>query len=407
METVSRFAKWAVLGCLIAGAAALLAVVIVYYQQEQRSDSLRHKWDLVFAALKDKKRASEQVAALEKIAEDPEIKGSWVHAFILMELGRSYLEDAGNVKLYKDERNAALDKATKLFELLATNEPFKSNQTYGPAAAQNAALAYEQARKYDQAIKLLNDQLASDGMEAHYLYNPMLAQLGRNYWLRSLNEAPGSKEYESDRESARKKLTDALRSITKAERPEKWRETAEYVKSLVDKPGKALPDGKAPPEKPRAAEKVENKAAPAPVPAPGDAKAATPVPADAKAAPAPVPAPGDAKAATPVPADAKAAPAPANADKKDEPKKDEPKKDEKAKDDKDKKSELKKDGAKDSGEAEIPNLDGDPSAVPASASGHLTFAQIQKALKEGRPAFCGCPRCAGGTAVPAAARIAQ
>jgi hypothetical protein len=222
-----------------------------------------------------------------------------------------------------------------------------------------------------------------------------------------LNEAPGSKEYESDRESARKKLTDALRSITKAERPEKWRETAEYVKSLVDKPGKALPDGKAPPEKPRAAEKVENKAAPAPVPAPGDAKAATPVPADAKAAPAPVPAPGDAKAATPVPADAKAAPAPANADKKDEPKKDEPKKDEKAKDDKDKKSELKKDGAKDSGEAEIPNLDGDPSAVPASASGHLTFAQIQKALKEGRPAFCGCPRCAGGTAVPAAARIAQ
>lgn len=383
METVSRFAKWIVVGCLIAGFAALVVAVIVYWQQEQRSDSLRRKWDAVYTATKDKKRSRDSIAALETAAQDPEIYGSPVHAYVLMELGNRYFDAAVDVKHDIVERNQALDKATKLFELLATQEPFKSNPIYGPAASQDAALAYEQARNYDNAIKILSDQLAQDGMDAHYLYNPMLAQLGRVYWLRSLDEASDAekaketkdeanaaaklKECDSDRENARKKLTDALRAIAKGNQTERWRENAEYIKSLVDKPGKALPDGKAPPEKVKPADPKPEETVKF------ESKGSTLIPT-----------------VTPEKKDA--------AEPKKEEKKDVPKDD--------KKDELKKNG-KESGSIEMPPGELDGGAVPASPSGHLTFAQIQKALKEGRPAFCQCPRCVGANAIPSGARIAQ
>jgi tetratricopeptide (TPR) repeat protein len=373
METVTRVAKWAVLVCLVAGVIALASVAIVYWQQQERSDNLRRKWDKIYTAIKDKKRQREEVAALEAVAQDPEVVGSPVHAYILMQLGNIYFEDSTNVKLDITERNSALDKATKLFDLVASQEPYKSNKFYGPVAAANAAQCYEQARKYDEAIKVLSKAIGEPGAEAHYLYNPMLAELGRVYWLRSLDSTRSEKDREGDRDSARKKLTDALRRSGNQERKDSWREVAEYIKSLVDKPGNALPDGKAPPEKAKPAEqkadaKAENKAAPADA-----AKAAVPTPAATE--------------------------------KKDEPKKDEPKKD-------DKKGELKKDG-KDSGAIDLPpdveptNVEMDLGSGPASPSGHLTFAQIQKALKEGRPAFCQCPRCRGANAVPSAARISQ
>jgi tetratricopeptide (TPR) repeat protein len=376
MEDVARWAKWVVLACVIVGVVGLITVAVLYTSQQRRTEELRQKWDEVYTATKEKTKLNDRIQALEAIA--PKIAGTPAHAYVLTELGNIYFEEATNAKKSREERAEALDKSTKLFELVATNEPFKSNPAFGPVAARSAALAYEQAGNYDAAIKLLNDALAQNDIEQHYLYNPMVAQLGREYWLRSLNKIKENKDPESDRKDAREQLSKALRS-TATRDDQGWRGEAEFIKALIDKPGKALPDGKVPPEK----------APPAPAPkAEGEKKdgaQATDTKDDAK-----------------VPADAaktdnKTPPAPAEVKKTDEKKPDE------KKDDKN----IKKDDAKKDGSIQLPNLDSDPASVPASASGHLSFSQVQKMLKEGRPAFCNCPRCQAGNAPPAGVRMAE
>src|SRR4029077_11749221 len=59
-------------------------------------------------------------------------------------------------------------------------------------------------------------------------------------------DSPADKD--KDRTAAREKLADVLRQAGDQEQG-KWREQAEFIKSLLDKPGKALPEGKIPPPK--------------------------------------------------------------------------------------------------------------------------------------------------------------
>ncbi len=362
VEEISRWAKWIVLACVIAGAVGLVVIGVVYVGQQRRTEELRQNWDEVYTATKDKTKTNDRIQALETIA--PKVAGTPAHAYILMELGNIYFEQAVNPKKAREERTEALDKATKLYELVATNEPFKSNETFGPAATRAAAACYAQTANYDAAIKLLKDALAQPDIEKHYLYNPMVAQLGREYWLRSLAKAEKKEDPEPDRKEARTQLGEALRNVgEKKEDSQGWRGEAEFIKAIIDKPGKALPDGKVPPEK----------APPAPTPPPGDRKTDAEKKDDAKA--------------------------PADAKKTEDKKPDEKKTDEK-------KPDIKKDEAKKDGSIQLPNPENDPS-VPANTSGHLSFSQIQKMLKEGRPAFCNCPRCQAGSAPPAGVRMAD
>jgi hypothetical protein len=268
-EKAAQWAKWAVLGTVGAGVIALIVVGIVSWTENARIERLRQNWDTLFTALKDKTTPETRFPALEGVMD--KIKGSEAHAYALMELGDLYFEQAVKPSNYPEERAAALKKATSLYLLIAAQEPYRGNPALGPLALQNAALAQEQAQDYDAAIKLIQDEMVRTDLSGHFLYNKLVAQLGRLYYLRSLKKAEAGQDAQPDRELARKTLNDALVAAGAGRADQIRRDDGEfvsqleYLKSLVDKPGKALPDGKAPPEKPAPA--PEKAAAPADKPA--------------------------------------------------------------------------------------------------------------------------------------------
>ncbi|HYG75908.1 MAG TPA: hypothetical protein VEK08_12970 [Planctomycetota bacterium] len=332
-EQVGQWARWIVLAFVILGAAGLIAVTVVTVGESKRTEQARRNWDHIHKALKDKNKPEELIAALEKVA--PEVVGSPAHAYVLMQLGELHFNEALSPTKNPEDRAAGLKKAQQVFEIVATQEPYRSNAAFGPMAVEGLALAYEQNKEYDKAVSLLEENLKR--WESHFLYNKMSAQLGRLYYLRSeTREKPEDKE--KDRTAAREKLSEVLRQGGTAGQGA-WRDQAEFIKSLVDKPGKALPEGKAPPPK-----------------APPAAAA---------------PAPG-------------APPAPVTPDAKTTPPKSEEKKDEK----KEEKKDEKKTGAIEK------KMESEMAA--GTTSGHLSFSQIQKMLKEGKTAFCECVRCTPG-----------
>jgi predicted negative regulator of RcsB-dependent stress response len=333
MEAVTQWARWVVVACVIVGAVGLIAVAVVSFNDNRKSERSRQTWDEVFKALKDKNKPEQIVAALEGLAD--KVVGTPTHAYVLMELGDTHFKDSTNPSKSVEDRANSLKKAEAIFETVATKEPYASNPAFGPLAIEGLALSLEQEQKYDKAIALIDENLGK--WESHFLRNKLASQLGRLYYLRSLTKEGA--EAEKDRTAAREKLTDVLRQAGDQENG-KWKEQALFIKALVDKPGKALIDGKVPPAKIPVAPPV------------GGAG-----PAEKK---------DEAKKDVP-------AATPAATEKKDE-KKDAPKKDD-----------AKKEEPKKTGSVEPRNL---------PASEHLSFAQIQQALKEGRTAFCGCARCA-------------
>ncbi|MFH0939458.1 MAG: hypothetical protein V1899_09295 [Planctomycetota bacterium] len=269
----ARWAKWVILGSLGVGIAALIVVAIVSWKQRARTENARREWDQVFLALKNKNKPEEQIAALEAITE--KVVGTPSHAYVLMYLGDLYFAEAIKPEKMPEERAAALKKAVELFKLVATQNPFRDNLTFGPLALQNTALAYEQGGEYDEAIRFLEEGLARPDLEnTSFLYNKLIAQLGRLYYLRSLKKIEAGQDAKPDIDNARKRLTDVLRVIGRKDNPElghqqdsEFIREIEYIKSLVDKPGKLLPDGIPPPPKPIAAEQkadvsLEHKDAP-------------------------------------------------------------------------------------------------------------------------------------------------
>ena len=344
-EDAAQWVKWVIIGCMVLGAIGLVVAAVVSVSDRKQTEQARAQWDEVYSSLKDKTRPEDKIAALEEVAA--KVKGTPSHAYVLMQLGDLYFDQAVNATKSPEEQAGALKKATDLYKMVATSEPYSSNPAFGPIAIDNAALALEQAKDYNGAISLLEENLKK--WESHFLYNKMAAQLGRLYWLRSLSrEKPEEKE--KDRELAREKLSDVLRQGAAAEDYGKWREQAKYIKSLVDKRGKLLPEGAAVP----AAKPV---AAPAP-----------------KAPPAIIQPPG------------KADP-PKTENKSDQKKPDEKKTDDKKKDET-KKEEKKTDNS--NPKTEQPQ---EAALSTSGASGHLSFSQIQQMLKEGKTSFCQCPRC--------------
>lgn len=305
---------------------------------------------------------------------------------------------------------------------------------------------------YDKAIDTLQSGLYADkskeaeaipAMKTHFLFDKMNAQLGRLYWLRGVRkvdlaraagekEKPAADKAATDKPAADKTAADkaaadkaaadkaaadkqkeaddakyeeagtADRALalfyikhaldlgvptTEKERFERmseeqryygqagnlkasWREQATYLKALLEPAGRMLKNG-VPPVKPEppAAKADEKK---------DDAKDKAKT-GDTKA---PETKEGEKKESEKK--DEKAA------DKKDE-KKDAPKADP-AKKEEPKKDE-KKDDAKKTGSVE-PDNNNDLADDPSAPRQHLTYAQIQTLLKQGRPALCQCPRCA-------------
>ena len=377
-----------VMTCAILGIVALAVVTVSSWNETERTSHIKQQWDEVYKALKDKVKPDDRMAALESVAE--KVKGSTAHAYVLMELGHLYLEKSLKPEKNKEERDAALKNSIEIYKLVASTEPYRSNSAFGPIATGNAALAMEQAEDYDGAIELLNASLDFPKIKSHFLYNKMVAQLGRLYWLRSLKKSVAGSDAQTDRNAAKSKLAEVLRfSNSKDEQKEKWREQAEYIRSLLDNPGKGLPDGKAPPVKPKkdvsAKPEVENPEDPEFKTKKEEEKSDKAKPRD------------EAKEK-------------ADGINKDEPKIDETKKDEI------KSEEPKKDGVKEEKSKEdkkesgmldtFDNAETSTGIATTTPSEHLSFSQIQKLLKEGKTSFCRCPRCINGEK-PAASKLVE
>lgn len=404
----AQYIKWGIIGAVALAAIGLTSSLYVTYAEKSANNKLRAEWDEYHSALSEKKSDDDRMEALEKLAENPKVKGTAVHAFVLAALAHANFEIGQNPRRQVETRAAALERAILLNRMLATNEPFKSHPSFGPFAVQNLALALEQKQTndpgtqfYDEAIKGLHASLYKDeskeadalkDMKKHFLFNKLNAQLGRLYWLRGLRKAelefaklederkksakpdPAAKPEDvakanevaqseerikaneaakADNEWALFYIKPALESGTSSVEKDRygadfkgaWRQEAAYIKSLIDPVGKMMPDGKAPPMK------VEVK----------------------KEEP-----------------------------KKDEPKKDEAKKDEVKKDESKKEEPKKEEPKKDESKKEEPKKAGslqrnDSQESVASETGssqHMTYAQIQAMIKQGRSAMCQCPRCA-------------
>lgn len=381
----AAYARYGLIVALVLGAAGVIGTFIVGYGEQNREAKVRGEWDVVFKGLKDKKKIEERIEAFESIAQNDKIKGTSAHGYALMQLAGLHFDLAQNAKKPQNERAAAIERAVALYDFVAKTEPFKSNPSFGPFAVRNLAMAYEQAQTsaqgtefYDKAINSLSESLYQGkgekappvaAMQSHYLFDPMRAQLGRLYWLRAQRKVAAAAK--DDLDKARFYVNAALETPSSTEEQKfmnyaqyrtgkgtaAWRSEAAYLKSLLDTPGKLLPDGKAP------AMKAEKKA---------DEKPDASKPAEVKKD---EPKKAEAKPVEP---------------KKDEPKKDEPKKEEP-------KKEEKKAGSAPAQNAPIlASRAVESDDAPTSIGEHLTYAQMQQLLKAGKPAMCLCPRCANG-----------
>jgi tetratricopeptide (TPR) repeat protein len=338
---MTEYARWVVIGAIVIAVVLLATLGITTLAENSRVNALKGEWDLVFTALKDKKDAEEQRGALEGIAE--KVKGTPAHAYVLQRLGGIYFDKAIDSTKTPEDRAKAIDTAVKIYSVLANDEPYKSSPLFGALGVDNLATAYEQQKNYDAAISLLEERLPK--LENNSLYYKMSAQLGRLYWLKSL-----ATNDESLRVKARERLADVLRATSEKEQGGVWRVQAEYIKSLCDPRGKALPEGTEPPAPEKAAGETPK------TDAPKEAGAATP--SDGKK--------DDAK------------PVEKPADKKDE------------------KKEDKKDEKKTSSANETPanaGVSASTTTASASPSGHISFRQMMDMAKTGNTSFCGCARC--------------
>jgi hypothetical protein len=253
---------------------------------------------------------------------------------------------------------------------------------------------------YDKAIKTLKTGLYRDetkeaepigSMKTHFMFDKMNAQLGRLYWLRARAKEQGDTHKalmyvpfalwpyyvhmqeekrttdKADRDMALfylKKADVGIPSLEKERMGQKapWREEVTYLKALLEPPGKMLPTGIPPAMKPEPKaegfwEKIKPRA---------ETKKE-----EEKAAP---------KAVESKPTENKAP------EKKDEPKAGD-------------KPAPVKEGEKKAGENK-PTTDAQKIPAdyiadePAAPQQHLTYAQMQALLKQGKTALCQCPRCA-------------
>ncbi|MEI6236333.1 MAG: hypothetical protein WCT04_25025, partial [Planctomycetota bacterium] len=423
-----NYIRWGLIAAVVLTAVGLASSVYVSYAESSRNTKLRSLWDEYHKAVFDKKSDEDRVDALEKLAADnTTIRGSGVHAHVLSSLAHANFEMAQSPRRTLESRAASLERAIQLNKQLAENEPFKSNPSFGPIAVQNLATAYEQkqvnevasTKYYDDAIKTLRGAMYKDDakeadptkdMKSHFLFNKMTAQLGRLYWLRGLKkiELDANKSADAakgDNDFALYYVKQALDSGISAVEKDRfgkdfkgnWREEAAYIKSLLEPIGKMMPGGVAP------AMKLEAKAAVTIDAAPKGAVAAATTATITTTTPHKF-VTGDnviisgvavagyngsfAVASVPTPnsftytvAAGLAASGGGSAEvkgdaKKEDVKKEEPKKDE------------KKAGALIRGGTQ--NAVAINSEAPAQ---HMSYAQIQAMLKQGRSAMCQCVRC--------------
>ena len=255
----SGMISWVLYGLLAVLVVTVIAVFVSSYTERKREDQRRAAWDEVFLAVKDKKRTvEEQLPALESVWD--KVSGTPAQTYVAFELAHWHLVLANDDEREKSQRQEALKKACALYDL--ARKEWSKNLVHGPLACEGAGLCREQEGNHDDAIEVLREGTERYGKT--FLYEKLCYDLARNYWLRSLKREKDGKANEAaeDRRAALDSLGRAVKEPT-GERTG-WRQEAQFLRSLLEKPGPALkifPDGKVPPPK-EESRKAEAKAEP-------------------------------------------------------------------------------------------------------------------------------------------------
>ncbi len=256
-ESITAVMPFVVIGLLALLVISVASLLVVRKMEDRRLRSARDSWDTVFLALKGKETGRERVESLEKTWDA--VRGTEAHPYVMLVLAQIHFEDALRPERPPSERSASLDRATKVFEL--ANKEFRSHVIYGALAAEGLGLAQEQAGQTDAAQTTFKQAVTE--YEQHFLFPKLCYQLGRTYWYQARALEAKNEDASAPREEAKRWISKALQSSSESQFDrQSWRSQAKYLQSLLDSPGIALPDGKAPPRK--------QAAAPVPPPAPAN-----------------------------------------------------------------------------------------------------------------------------------------
>ncbi|MCZ7648824.1 MAG: hypothetical protein M5U26_26800 [Planctomycetota bacterium] len=238
LDSYSGIVSFVVMGL---GALLIVAVIVLLVMRQveiRRLATAQASWDEVFQALKEKDTFKERIPALEGIWD--KVKGSDAHPFVMLKLGNALFEDGLKFEKPPAERRESIEKAKKVFELVLKEYP--NNSAYGPLAAQNAGLCAEQLQDFDGALAIYTK--AATDFEDHFLYPQLCYQIARAHWLKARQSGGGVED--GAREEARKWVERALKDSTDPGFGNTWRQQAEYLGSLLENLGPALPDGRIP-----------------------------------------------------------------------------------------------------------------------------------------------------------------
>ncbi len=252
LEAYSSVISWGVYGLAGLLVAAVIAMGVSSHLEKERRKNVQSSWDKIYLAFKDKKELTHQdrIKILEGLWEDKEISGSEAHPSLAMELAQLHFEMGLRPERRPAARMESLKKSKAIYDTVLKQKAWADNPLYGPLAAEGSALAAEQSGDLDEAAKILNDAVRK--YEQHFLFPKLCYQLGRVYWLRSRNSKADPEAVKKDKAEALRRLGQA--TLAKAEPggyPPQWREEAEFLKVLLQKPGAAMPDTVPPPITPK------------------------------------------------------------------------------------------------------------------------------------------------------------
>ncbi|GMV82921.1 MAG: hypothetical protein AMXMBFR7_41050 [Planctomycetota bacterium] len=243
-EAITALMPFVVIGLIALLVISVASLLVVRKMEDRRLRSARDSWDAVFVALKDKETGRERVEALEKTWDD--VRGTEAHPYVMLLLAQIHFEDALRPERPPSERSASLDRATKVFEL--AHKEFRTHVIFGALAAEGLGLAQEQAGSTEAAQTTFKQAVTE--YEQHFLFPKLCYQLGRTYWYQARALEAKNEDASSAREEAKRWISKALQSSSDSQFDrQSWRSQAKYLQSLLDSPGIALPDGKAPPRR--------------------------------------------------------------------------------------------------------------------------------------------------------------
>lgn len=239
---------------LLIGLLFVSVIVLVVKTRNHEAAHLKDRegWDQVHLALKDAKEDKDRIAALEGVWS--KVDSSSAHPYVMMELAQEQYQMAVSEQRPAPERKKSLDRAKQIFDLLREKEG--KHPLYGGLAAEGSAACREQAGDLDGAIQVLTESVSR--YENHFLHSKLCYELGRAYWVRSLksNEA-------KDREEALRWVDKAIQDTQdNSSRGLRWREEAQFIKSVLEKHGPAWTDSAPPPAKAATEQKTPAEKAP-------------------------------------------------------------------------------------------------------------------------------------------------